>query len=467
MRVAYLSAKNKDMESRILPSESREGISKLLESASHPVRIHVLTLLTQEDSSFSDLMLHTGLSKTALANHMKHLVEKGLIQRVTRGEYAIAIDGKELLKAATNVYLNSVRREEEQREALRSRYTRGLIEGRELSKKMISNQVMYQPCWLSYTGAMAGSLKALGVNCDIVDVGGFSGYAFLINVSKKDTCPSGPTALPSETWKQIHEATENLGWALEHYEYPHSFPEVEGRPTTKEIEIARKLFEKIKREIDENDRPVVLWGLVVPEYGIVKGYEGDSYITSTFRHIINQPEDPILFYDLKAPGCLEAFFFKDEVEQDHIRLDIEALERAIRFAEAKVPILGNYIAGPAALDTWADILESLPEEKQNYHGNSYVAACVCEGRAISSEFLKRLAGRSSGKYIGHLLAAAKCYSKGAKLMEELTKIFPFGFKGEMIMKDRKKASELLKKVKPLEEEAIRLMKKASETWNNQ
>ncbi|NIO38012.1 hypothetical protein GTO27_09960, partial [Candidatus Bathyarchaeota archaeon] len=94
----------------------------------------------------------------------------------------------------------------------------------------------------------------------------------------------------------------------EYYEYPSSYPAKEGKPTPQELEIVKNLFEKIKREIDERDRPVVLWGLAIPEYGIVKGYDGNSYIVSTYRSLIEQPETPIPFYDLKAPGCIDAFF---------------------------------------------------------------------------------------------------------------------------------------------------------------
>ena len=83
-------------------------------------------------------------------------------------------------------------------------------------KKLINKKVEYMPCWLSYTGAVAGSLRALGVDCDTVDVDGRSGYSFLVNVSKDETCPSGPTDLSIETWSQIHKGTESLGWTMEH-----------------------------------------------------------------------------------------------------------------------------------------------------------------------------------------------------------------------------------------------------------
>ncbi|HVP92194.1 MAG TPA: hypothetical protein VMS94_00475, partial [Acidobacteriota bacterium] len=230
------------------------------------------------------------------------------------------------------------------------------------------------------------------------------------------------------------------------------------------IEKAQKIFDKIKQEIDERDRPVVLWGLVVPEYGIVKGYEGNSYVVSTFRSLTGQPENPVLFYDLKAPGCLDVLFFRDKVKRRDETADKEALRRAINFASAKVPILSNYAAGPAGFDEWANVLETLPEEKQNYHGNSYVGACYCEGRELCAQFLKRLAKKYPGKQSKHLLKAADCYDKGWKLMKEFTQLFPFKFQGDISLANRKRGAELLRKAKPNEEEAIQHMKKALEEW---
>ena len=445
--------------------ESPQRIAELLRSAAHPARIQILALLLRGEHDFSKLMQHTELSKTALANHLNQLIEKALVERVSRGEYRLTADGQELLNTTVTMYKDSTWREEEKKERLRRRYIRGFVEGKKMNKRIISKKVEYQPCWLSYTGAIAGSLKGLGTDCDIVDVGGHSGYAFIINVSKGVTCPSGPTALPPETWKQIHKGTKSLGWTLEYYEYPKSYPAEEGNPTPEEIEIAKELFEKIKQEIDEKDRPVVLWGLVAPEYGIVKGYDGNSYIVSTFRRLLNQAEMPIPFHDLKAPGCIDAFFFRNRTKPEARVSETEALESAIRFAAAEMPILNNYAAGPEALDEWANVLESDQEEKQIYHGNSYVGACVCEGRSMCAEFLMRLSKKHPGEVSKHLQEAVKCYEKGAELMKEFTQIFPFKFQGEMTLKDRTKAAEILRKVRPFEEEAIKHMKKASEEWH--
>jgi hypothetical protein len=308
-------------------------------------------------------------------------------------------------------------------------------------------------------------LKGLGVDCDIVDVGGNSGYSFLINVAQGKISPSGPTAHNHETWKQIYNGTESLGWTLGHYKYPQVYPARKGSPTPEEIEVARELFDRIKQEIDEKDRPVVLSGLVAPEFGIVKGYDGDFYITSTFRsypllEINRRTESPILFYDLDAPGGIHAFFFQDRVKVDSKSADEEALQRAIRFARGKISVLDAYVGGPGALDTWANDLESLAEEEVDYMSNSYLGACVAEGRWMSGEFLKRFAKRSVGQRSKRLQQASQSYGKGMSLMKEFVRIFPFKYHGKMKLEDRKKGAETLRKVKTCEEEAIMQMMEA-------
>jgi hypothetical protein len=408
-------------------------------------------------------MKETRLSKTALANHLKLLMNRRLIQRVDRGEYSLTADGRGLLNAAATMYRDSVQREEWRTQLMLKRYTKGLTEANILSKKEISKKVEYLPCWLSYTGAMAGALRALGIDCDIADVGGYSGYSFIINVAKGVTCPSGPTALPPETWIEIQKGTETLGYTIETFAHPGGYPAEEGKPTPEETEIAKKLFEKIKQEIDTKDRPVVVWGLVIPEYGIVKGYEGNSYLTSTFRSITKQPETPILYYDLKAPGCLEAHFFKNPTKPDANTRDKEALRRAIKFA-AKAPASNNYISGPTALEEWANVLEKQPENKQNYMGNSYVGSCVWESRIMNTEFLRRLANKHKGKQTQHLQKAAETYQKSAELMKQFTTIFPFRPQGPMKLEDRKNAANILRKIKPIEEQAIQHMQEALDNW---
>ena len=82
-----MSKKTDDEQLRNILLESPKGIAELLKSAAHPARIQILTLLLHGCHDFSELMQHTELSKTALANHLNQLRKKGLVHRVARGEY--------------------------------------------------------------------------------------------------------------------------------------------------------------------------------------------------------------------------------------------------------------------------------------------------------------------------------------------------------------------------------------------
>ena len=83
---------------------------------------------------------------------------------------------------------------------------------------------------------------------------------------------------------------------------------------------------------------------------------------------------------------------------------------------------------------------------------------------MAAEFLMRLSRKYTGRQSEHLERAAGCYSKGAELLGDFCSIFPFKFRGDMPLDDRRKGAEILRKVRPLEEEAITHMKKALEAW---
>ena len=441
--------------------ESAESMAELLRSLANPARVKVLAVCMRGDSSLTDLTDVTGLSKTALMNHIGQLTESGLVERVSRGAYRTTQDGRSLLSAASNAYRNSIKRSREVRDLLSKSFTSafagtGTVERTEL------RGVEYSPCWLSYLGAMAGSLRYLGVKCGTMEVGGNSGYAFLVNVARGETCPSGPTALHLKTFREMVRGTENLGWKLDIYNYEHPYPSVPGNPSPNEIALVRNLFLRIKKEIDERSRPVVLWGLVAPEYGIVKGYEGESYLVSTFRSLNEpgKPEPPIPYHDLKAAGCIDAFYFKQRLRVTPSKARRESLRRAIDFASGDVAVQKNYVAGPAAFDEWASVLESVDDAHRNYMGNSYVAACVEEGQLLSGQFLKYLAKKSPTKQSRYLLEAMKSYDKGARLMSSFTKMFPFKFDGEMPLRKCRKGAQILRKVQSHEEHAIQRMRKA-------
>ncbi|MGY5860936.1 MAG: effector binding domain-containing protein [Candidatus Thorarchaeota archaeon] len=103
--------------------QSLEAIADYLLAVSHPKRLMVLSLLAEESRDFADLIVKTGIRKTALSNQLTQLVEKRLIQRVSHGHYALTQDGKQILRAVLDMYRNSTLSKEEEKKRILERYS--------------------------------------------------------------------------------------------------------------------------------------------------------------------------------------------------------------------------------------------------------------------------------------------------------------------------------------------------------
>ncbi|MFX1278711.1 MAG: winged helix-turn-helix domain-containing protein [Promethearchaeota archaeon] len=448
-----------------------EGLTRFLKAVAHPKRIQILTLLTEQYLNFSQLKSETKLQKTALSNNLTTLIEVKLIQRFERGNYRITHDGQELLNAINHFYDNAKVREKFERKKVQQYYSQKWRKSMmtEISENKTSYVPKFQSSWISYLGAVSGVLKSLGKKCSIIDVGGYSGWSFLVNVAKGSTCPSGPTA--HKAYDEILKGTESLGFEMGFYtdrmtDWENAVVSLEEDTPEAQKERAKKFFNYFKKEFDENQSPVVLWGIPIPEYGIVYGYKGKSYLVSTFRHLQGIPETPIPYDKLEAPGYLHYFSFGKEVDVNTELKDKETIERAIRMAEGEAYTHENYVAGPDAFVEWANVLKTGKKgEDLIYHGNSYVANCALEGKQTAELFLKRLAERYKDKpQYEPLNKASNEYSKSKDLLAEFIKLFPFAFEGEMPEDKRKQGAELLLKIKPNELEAIEHLKEAAKVW---
>ncbi|MFX1606392.1 MAG: hypothetical protein ACFFDD_10835 [Promethearchaeota archaeon] len=344
----------------------------------------------------------------------------------------------------------------------------------------VEDKAVFVAAWISYLSTATGILKAIGKEVDLVDVGGYSGYAFHLNTSKGETCPSAPTVAPFNIFA---EGLASFGWKIEQsWEGPDYGPSDDA----KQIARAKDYFSTIKSVMKKTGRPIGIWGVPdVPEFGIVNGFADDKFIVSTFRSLPSMPldDDPIQFQNLHAPGGLFKMVFKEpiEVKEESLR-DQEAVMRAVRIAKGAERTEG-YVSGPDSFDDWAHTLEAgiVPESEKesqeikgvtqlNYHGNSYVAKCTQEGLGLSCIFLKRLTDRYKGKTIGNDLAkASENYKKAAALMEEYVELFPFSHErnwdpDEFSDEKRTKGAKILRETKPYVETAIAQMEKAIKNW---
>jgi hypothetical protein len=331
-----------------------------------------------------------------------------------------------------------------------------------MEQKLTINPI-YQPCWISYLGSVSGVHLALGnKEHDLVNTGGYTGYAFALpNVSKGTTCPSGPTAL-DQMWKEIMNGTEDLGCKIRVIGDYKPFPTKE-ELTSEDHKRAQTIFNQIKDAIDNNN-PVVLWGIPIPEYGIVNGYQGKNYMVSTFRRLHDQPDNPIAFDAIQAPGSLHAVIFEEKFHEMTNDKDRISLQRAIILAEGK--LTGeNHVAGSVAYEEWARVLVKGNEKDIIYHGNSYVNECTLEAKILAAEFLTRLTNKYEGEsFTPSLLEASIEYKKIAELLKSFQKLFPFAFEGDISKEKRVKGAQLLRDAIPHEDRALKFLKIANADW---
>jgi len=422
------------------------SLAEIFNALGHENRVRVVLYLMEGERDLGDLIYAVGISKNGLINHLTVLMEAGIVKRVSRGTYSLTEDGMVYIRDATDQYLASERYREERRKRESRMYQ---WKRDKTSERVISNPAKYERCWFSYTGALTGCLRSLGISVDLVDVYGISGYGWVTNAMNKHLCPSAPSAFHSKLWEEIYTATEDLGYSIEIIRIPGEFQlDEEQKPTPESVANASKLFEAVRKEIEE-DRPVIVWGLVIPEYGIVNGYKDKYYIASTYRSLF-QNDDPVHYTGLMPPGGLHAIKFTQNTRLDKQTVVRNALKRGLRIATWDVPKVPNYTIGPDAYDTLAKNLTDEPHDENSYHGFSYTIACLHESKWGVAEYLKR-ADRVLELDLGDVIDS---YSRVQKLVGECNEIVPFAMKEELEAHTCRKCSELLTEAKKCELEAL-------------
>lgn len=98
---------NSLVESQKTLLQSFGEITDILKAISHPNRFKILILLLDGSKTFQTLLDKTKLKKSALANHLTHLKDKLLIDKIQHGMYFITHDGKNFIQAIESAYKQS------------------------------------------------------------------------------------------------------------------------------------------------------------------------------------------------------------------------------------------------------------------------------------------------------------------------------------------------------------------------
>jgi DNA-binding transcriptional ArsR family regulator len=86
-------------------------LTEILKVLGNEKRLKIMILLLSRPQSYSTIVEEINLKKTAVSNHLTHLIKVGLIERGEYGIYKITGDGEEFLKAIEFAYQNSPSRQ--------------------------------------------------------------------------------------------------------------------------------------------------------------------------------------------------------------------------------------------------------------------------------------------------------------------------------------------------------------------
>jgi hypothetical protein len=318
-------------------------------------------------------------------------------------------------------------------------------------------KVEYKRGWLTWVASTTGCLRALGVECDNVDVAGYSGYAFLISVHD-NVHVSGPTAFD---WGLLLPGICGLGRSTLAFHGAHCKCDPEhGRDPNAFRRELREVYDLVAREINAG-RPCVIWGPYDPDFGIAVGVQGEKYLVESWKRVVGEPQPPVPFDQLVTPSGAYVLAFPTEVKMARAEADRRAIYHALEMLSYRAGD-PQYATGQAAYDRWIVALEA---GKAEAYGNSFNAQCWSEARRFAHEFLSRLAARNR-RVAEPLRLAATAYADVAEAIGDVATLFPFPDSRKLVEdpKRRAEAIQALRAAKAAEAKAAQALAQAAADW---
>ena len=305
----------------------------------------------------------------------------------------------------------------------------------------------HEPTWISWIGAATAVLRAVGLDVDATEVAGQSGYAFQLTIND-GVCPSGPTCL---SWAALAERTMPLGRSALTFTSGDCLTAETKSDRT--VAHARRVFEIVSHEVGEG-RPVVVWGIGIPEFSVVYGVEGEEYVVVPWGPV---PER-CRFDELDAPGG-PAVFAWPTPRPRMANADRLAVAAAVRALSRD----GVDPHGPGGGDAYARWDDHLVAERAVTHGNSYNAQCWAEARRFARDFTARLAERND---IPGLTGARKALEMSAGALGIVAETFPFDFNPAPVTDATKIATarEALRAARAADATALAAFREALAAW---
>lgn len=484
---------NSELQKSVLLSS--QSISEFLKATAHGIRIQILALLIEKSDSFSFLIENIKttkgekISKTALSHHLKQLVDEDLIIKKERGMYELTNKSYIFLKTIIEITQGDISSKTD-------------LISNILSKSYKKNRVrgypLYQGSWNSFISATSGVLEYLGVPDDYIYLSGRTGVCFITRITEDTFGYVAENILGQQTWQEIYNGINSFGWRVN--EWSQQTVTSLGNPNDPDPRTAREMFEKIKEIIDREDKPVVLWGVPIPNFGIVYGYEEEEYLVSSYRRKEGRKEVLIPYNSLSqniswTGGEYRFLYFTKNDEYISIpEEEKKAINRAIQMIKGidilpETKIHGfTHIVGLNAYDEWSNHLLNVPKLSKVHVG--YYGRYFHDAKSIAMEYLERIGRKYTELNLPQgepLLSASMNYRLIKNIFEEYLILFPyfrefikqkkesedwdhkskFTKNEDIPQTKRKKGSEFILKIKSLEQKALSDLETAFELWKNE
>ncbi|MBN1200558.1 MAG: hypothetical protein JXJ20_01760 [Anaerolineae bacterium] len=305
----------------------------------------------------------------------------------------------------------------------------------------------WKPHWISHMGCVLGCLEHLGIDVSNAWLFGATGHAFLLNIHD-ELCPSGPTA-----WKtpMLSQLGRNIG-----YEEEVIFGMgPEGNIPAKQQEA----WDKVRAALDAGI-PCYGWGLAVPEFYVIYGYDETGYYYSGPMHDAGHGPKPWQKLGDSWNGMIEVYIVRRGEPVPDAQAVKAALTFALEFAQGPSKwVLPNYNAGLTAYDRWIGAIER--QKQCDEHGLSYNAAAWDECRRCAVHFLEEAKTRVGNGTDALFDAAIGPYRTVAENLTKVTEVFPFVERKPEHLQDESRCStaiNALRAARSAEEQGLAALK---------
>jgi hypothetical protein len=274
------------------------------------------------------------------------------------------------------------------------------------------SQLTWTPAWVSLIGCIHGCLKYLGIDPGFSWLYGGTGHAFLINMSKDGSCPSGPTA-----WKtnRFYQLGGNLGYSINGL-FADNRQTGWQEKQAEAWDLARKALDK--------DLPVVGWELAIPEFYLVNGYDEVGYYYDGPGANLGASPKPWNDLGNTGIGMLEIFSVEPAEKAGDRQTIREALAFALAFNEGSPEwVLPDYRSGLEAYQVWIDAVST---GRAALMGHAYNAAVWEECRRNALTFLQEAKKRLKDPNLDAPFSRAiQAYQDVARNLKDLSELYPF------------------------------------------